>query len=45
MYAAAKGISRSKLEDLSLPLFSGTIRNPATTKRGRNAKARIGKKP
>jgi len=45
MYAAAKGISRSRPEDLSLALFIGTIRKPAITKRGRKAKARMGKNP
>jgi hypothetical protein len=45
MYAAAKGISRSNPEDLSLPLFNGTIRKPQITKRGRKAKAKIGKNP
>jgi hypothetical protein len=45
MYAAAKGISRSNPEDLSLALFMGTIRKPTITNRGRKAKARIGKNP
>jgi hypothetical protein len=45
MYAAAKGISRSNPEDLSLALFMGIIRKPMITNRGRKARARIGKNP
>jgi len=45
MYAAAKGISRSRPEDLSLELFMGTIRKPTITNRGRKARARMGKNP
>jgi hypothetical protein len=45
MYAAAKGISRSKLEDLSLALFIGTTRKPPITKRGRGTKIKSGKNP
>jgi hypothetical protein len=45
MYAAAKGISRSKLEDLSLALFIGTTIKPAITKSGRGTKIKRGKNP
>jgi hypothetical protein len=45
MYAAAKGISRSKLEDLSLALFIGTTRKPPITKSGRGTKIKRGKNP
>jgi hypothetical protein len=44
MYAAAKGISRSTPEALSLALFMGTIKNPAITKRGRGTKIKRGRK-
>jgi len=45
MYAAAKGISRSKPEDLSLALFIGTIRKPPITKRGRGTNSNKGRNP
>jgi hypothetical protein len=45
IYAAAKGISRSKLEDLSLALFIGTTRKPPITKSGSGTKIKRGKNP
>jgi hypothetical protein len=45
IYAAAKGISRSKLEDLSLALFIGTTRKPPITKSGRGTKIKRAKNP
>src|SRR5512141_1687366 len=44
MYAAAKGISLSKPEDLSLALFIGTTKKPSITKRGNGTKIKMGKK-
>ena len=43
MYAAAKGISRSKFDDRSLALELGTAKNPATTKSGSGTKISTGK--
>jgi len=43
MYAAAKGISRSKFDDRSLALELGTARNPANTKSGSGTKISTGK--
>jgi hypothetical protein len=45
MYAAAKGISRSRLEDRSLALFIGMTIKPAITKSGSGTKIRRGKIP
>ena len=45
MYAAAKGISRSKPEERSLELFIGTTRKPAITKRGSGTKIKRGRIP
>ena len=45
MYAAAKGISRSTPEALSLALFIGTTRKPPITKSGRGTKIKRGKIP
>jgi hypothetical protein len=45
MYAAAKGISRSKLEARSLALFIGTIRKPPITKSGSGTKISRGMNP
>ncbi len=44
MYAAAKGNSRSKPMERSLPLFIGTTKKPAITNNGRNARIKSGKK-
>jgi len=45
MYAAAKGISRSKFEERSLALDMGMTRKPAITKRGTGTKISRGKNP
>jgi hypothetical protein len=45
MYAAAKGISRSRPVDLSLELFRGTMRKPPITNKGRKTKISRGKIP
>jgi len=44
MYAAAKGISRSKPDALSLALDVGINRNPTTMKRGIGTRTSNGKK-
>jgi hypothetical protein len=45
MYAAAKGISRSKPWDLSLALFMGTTRKPTITNRGSGTRIKRGRMP
>jgi hypothetical protein len=45
MYAAANGISRSKLVALSPALFFGTNRKPKITKSGTGTKISKGRKP
>jgi hypothetical protein len=43
MYAAAKGISRSKFDDLSLALDRGATKKPTITKSGTGTKISRGK--